>query len=69
MMKTRRKALLSKAPATLDEAVRAILDEIFGIFKSDGQAIAKHREDFKKRRDVIREEMEHGARKTTGRIV
>ncbi len=56
-------------PETVQEETRSIVKGAFRLFANHNQRLADDLAEFNERRKKVRENIEHGARRTTGRIV
>ena len=56
-------------PETVQEETRSIISGAFRLFANHNQRLAEDLTEFNEKRKKVRENIEHGARRTTGRIV
>jgi len=56
-------------PETVQEETRSIISGAFRLFADHNQRLADDLAEFNEKRKQVRENIAHGARRTTGRIV
>jgi len=56
-------------PETIQEETRSIISGAFRLFADHNQRLTDDLTEFNETRKKVRENIEHGARRTTGRIV
>lgn len=56
-------------PETVQEETRSIVSGAFRLFANHNQRLADDLAEFNEKRKKVRENIEHGARRTTGRII
>lgn len=56
-------------PETIQEETRNIITGAFQLFANHNQRLANDLAEFNESRKKVRENIEHGARRTTGRII